>query len=310
MSEDKENEATDIEVIEKKNNIQPISYTRKEIELIKNMYAKNATDEEFALFMYMARVYVLDPLKKEIWCVKYRGQPAQIYASRDGHLKVAHSFKTKNNEPAFDGMESGTKGSIKEGNLKGWCRVYRKDMSHSFYVEVDFDEYNTNQALWKTKPKTMIQKVAESQCLRRAFAMHGFYSEEEMGQWELEQRKLAQENNKTKDKSTFDWSKLDDRLDEKPKWNINPKTKKRTAPPPIIKRLFAIGNKYFDSKELKKTFYSITNKEHSYEYTYGDIKKIDEFLTELEQKNDENNDEIYKEFEEKVLKNEEENKQK
>jgi hypothetical protein len=75
-------------------------------------------------------------------------------------------------------MESGVR---QEGeDLIGWCRVFRKDMAHAFYVEVYEKEYTTGKNLWQTKPRIMIQKVAESSCLRRAFSVSGLYCPEEM----------------------------------------------------------------------------------------------------------------------------------
>ena len=85
--------------------------------------------------------------------------------------------------------------------------------------------------------------------------------------------------NKTEDSGdkTFDWSKLD--LNKKPFWGYGDKRKT----PPIVRRLYAIAQRLISPKEeIEVTFHSITNKEHSYEYTYGDIKKIDEYLQKIE----------------------------
>lgn len=147
-------------------------WTQDDYKLIKETVAKGTSDSEFKLFIYTATKYNLDPLVKRIWCVKYEDAPASIFAGRDGFLSIAHS------SGHFDGMESGVR--TDGGELIGWCKVYRKDMSHPFVVEIPASEYNTNQFLWKTKPRTMIQKVAESQCLRRAFDISGIYSPEEM----------------------------------------------------------------------------------------------------------------------------------
>ncbi len=162
-------------------------YDDKQIQLIHDLYAKNTTEEEFQLFMYTAGKYGLDPLLKQIWCVKFEKkdkdgkrigfEPAQIYAGRDGFIEIAH---TRGNGQ-FNGFESGMK-DVKTA----YAKVYRKDMQYPFYVEVDMNEYSTNQALWRTKPNTMLKKVAESQALRKAFSISGIYSPEEMGQWELE----------------------------------------------------------------------------------------------------------------------------
>jgi hypothetical protein len=119
----------------------------------------------------LARKYQLDPFARQIWLVKYGDNPAQIFCGSDGYLAIAHR------SGQFDGMESGSR--VKDGELIGWCRVHRKDMSHPFEVRVYASEYSTGKNLWKDKPRTMIQKVAEAQCLRRAFSISGLYSPEE-----------------------------------------------------------------------------------------------------------------------------------
>jgi phage recombination protein Bet len=142
--------------------------------LIRQTVAKKANDAEFKLLLYIASKYDLDPLVKQIWCVKYGDEPAAIYTSRDGFLHLAHK------SGQFDGMETV---SIREsGKLIGArCSVWRKGFSRPFVVEVALSEYNTNQNQWAKKPETMIKKVAESQCLRRAFDISGLYEPGEMG---------------------------------------------------------------------------------------------------------------------------------
>jgi phage recombination protein Bet len=150
----------------------PAQYNPQQIQLIRDMCAQNCTDNEFLLLMQLAKTYRLDPFAKQIWAVKYGNNPAAIFCGRDGFLAIAHR------SGKFDGMESGTR---KDGDdLVGWCRVYRKDMSRPFEVEVSLSEYSTGKNLWQTKPKTMIVKVAESHALRRAFGISGLYAPEEI----------------------------------------------------------------------------------------------------------------------------------
>jgi phage recombination protein Bet len=150
----------------------PAQYNPQQIQLIRDMCAKDCTDNEFLLLMQLAKTYQLDPFAKQIWAVKYGNNPAAIFCGRDGFLAIAHR------SGKFDGMESGTR---KDGDdLVGWCRVYRKDMSHPFEVEVYASEYSTGKNLWRDKPRTMIQKVAEAHALRRAFSISGLYSPEEI----------------------------------------------------------------------------------------------------------------------------------
>lgn len=150
----------------------PTQYNQQQIQLIRDMCARDCTENEFLLLMQLAKTYQLDPFAKQIWAVKYGNNPAAIFCGRDGFLAIAHR------SGKFDGMESGTR---KDGDdLVGWCRVYRKDMSRPFEVEVSLSEYSTGKNLWQTKPKTMIVKVAESHALRRAFGISGLYAPEEI----------------------------------------------------------------------------------------------------------------------------------
>lgn len=149
-----------------------VAYTSEEIQLLRDTYGKGATEHEFGLLMQLAKTYQLDPFTRQIWLVKYPGSPAQIFAGRDGYLAIAHK------SGQFDGMESGSK-TNDDGEIVGWCTVYRKDMSKPFHVEVLLSEYNTKKSLWASKPRTMIVKVAEAQALRKAFSISGLYSPEE-----------------------------------------------------------------------------------------------------------------------------------
>jgi phage recombination protein Bet len=159
--------------------IVPAQYNQQQIQLIRDMCARDCTDNEFLLLMQLSRTYGLDPFAKQIWAVKYPNAPAAIFCGRDGFIAIAH----RNGN--FDGMESGTR-LDENGELIGWCKVYRKDMSHPFVVEVPFAEYIQRNKqgevtkFWREKPKTMITKVAESHALRRAFGISGLYSPEEI----------------------------------------------------------------------------------------------------------------------------------
>jgi phage recombination protein Bet len=143
--------------------------------LIRQTVAKGASDAEFKLLLYTASKYDLDPLVKQIWCVKYGDKPAAIYTSRDGFLHLAHK------SGQFDGMETVATHNGK-GELTGAkCTVWRKDFNRPFVVEVALSEYFVKQNSdgkpnqWAIRPETMIKKVAESQCLRRAFDISGLY---------------------------------------------------------------------------------------------------------------------------------------
>ena len=160
--------------------VQPTkTYSDEDLLLIRNMAARNCSEPEFKLLMYLSKTYGLDPLLKQIWAVKRNdNQPALIFAGRDGFLAVAHR------SGHFDGMQSGVNYEVdKDGKkviVSAWCEVWRNDMSHSFKTEVPFCEYNTGFSVWKSHPSAMILKVAESVTLRKAFSIDGIYAPEEI----------------------------------------------------------------------------------------------------------------------------------
>ncbi len=150
----------------------------EEYQLIKNIAAKGASDTEFKLLMHLANNYGLDPLARQIWCIKYGNSPAQIFTSRDGLLLIAHR------SGQFNGMSKPEYTYDKDGRLESCTiSVYRKDMEHPFTSTVFIEEYGggANQ-LWKKMPRVMLLKVAESTALRKAFTITGLYTPEEMDQ--------------------------------------------------------------------------------------------------------------------------------
>jgi hypothetical protein len=63
--------------------------------------------------------------------------------------------------------ETGVK---KEGSeYIGFCTIKRKDRVKETTIEAWFNEYNQGNNMWKTKPRTMIRKVAIAQAFRMVF---------------------------------------------------------------------------------------------------------------------------------------------
>lgn len=168
-----------------------MGYSKEQIDLVKNTVAKGATDDELQMFLYLAKQYDLDPFKKEIWFVKY-GKDATIMTSRDGYLKYAQQ------NPDFIGLTSFVvregdifeidaseykithKFGLKRGRIMGaWARCERKGMK-PFICYVEYSEYKKSTQIWNTYPSAMIQKVAESFVLKRAFGINGLVTREEL----------------------------------------------------------------------------------------------------------------------------------
>jgi phage recombination protein Bet len=152
------------------------------------------TDQELVFFMNTCKMQNLNPLVSgEVYLIKYsKDEPAQMVVGKDAYLRRAF------NNPDYlfknDGItvQRGNNIVQKEGCclypsevlIGGWCRVtfLRGGKERTAFKEVSLQEYNKNMANWKSKPATMVNKVAVSQCVRDAFPKdyEGVYSEEEM----------------------------------------------------------------------------------------------------------------------------------
>lgn len=179
----------------------------KNLAEIKKSYAKDLTDLEFSMFVQMGKATGLNPFLREIWAVKFGNNAAQIFIGRDGYRKSAqnhtqydyHYVEAVYSNDFFeanDGIYS-HKFNLKErGELVGaFCNVKRKDSSRPISVFVELREYDLKQSIWKTKPATMIKKVAESQGLRMAFQdlLAGTYEENEIDEEDLNQNNYVQQ---------------------------------------------------------------------------------------------------------------------
>lgn len=162
---------------------------------------ENVTMQEVAMFINLCKYSGLNPWLKEAYCIKYGSEPATMVTGKEAFTKRA------DREQAFDGMQAGIIVTNEDGEIiyrdgaaklpnetviGGWAEVFRKDRSHSTRIEVGFEEYaarkkdgSLNQQ-WRTKPATMIRKVAIVQALREAFpqSFGGMMAAEELGQEE------------------------------------------------------------------------------------------------------------------------------
>lgn len=152
------------------------------------------SDQEVVFFMNTCRQQKLNPtVQGEVYLIKYsKDDPAQMVVGKDAYLRRA--FDHPDYICKQDGITVKRANQIvqKEGCcpypgeelIGGWCRVFfmRQGKERTAYKEVALSEYNKNMANWKSKPATMINKVAISQCVRDAFPkdFEGIYSEDEM----------------------------------------------------------------------------------------------------------------------------------
>ena len=157
------------------------NWTDEQVKLIRRMIARDASDDEFSVFLYVAFKSGLDPLKKQIWFWK---QDDEVVIMASIHGKLSKAMDTHQ----FDGYETraitDAEGELIAYEAKGW----RKDMAHPIQATAYLSEYEKKRKdgsptkMWAGKKHMMLEKCALSLLLSRMFPeeLGGIYSEEEI----------------------------------------------------------------------------------------------------------------------------------
>lgn len=155
--------------------------TNDKLELIKKTVAKGATDLELELFLHACKRTGLDPLMKQIYCIK-RGANMAMQTGIDGYRLIADRTGkyAGSDEPqytvggdGFPDVASVTVTKLIDG------------MPCKFTASARWKEYcQESSPMWKKMPFLMLGKCAEALALRKAFPaeLSGVYTHEEMMQ--------------------------------------------------------------------------------------------------------------------------------
>lgn len=183
---------------------------------IKKLFANNLNQNEFETFVWIWKVTWLNPFLREIWAVKYGNSPANIFIWRDGYRKSAQANKEYDYH-LVDAVYENDEFSVKNGEVEhiynfknrwvliwAYCLVKRKSSTKAMFTFVELSEYDTKQSVWKTKPATMIKKVAEAQGLRWAFQELFAWTYEENEEILEEQKPKISESEQNKNFETFE----------------------------------------------------------------------------------------------------------
>ena len=177
------------EVVEKKSYPIEKYWSLDQAKIIKNTIAPDLTADEFVVFAHICTKVNLDPLAKQIYAIKRAGKLC-IQTGIDGFRLVAERTGKyspgKDTEFLYDD----------KGALIG-AKVYVKKMTpdgtwHDVSATAFLKEYSSGKGLWATLPHVMIEKAAESRCLRRCFPadLSGLYTDDEMDQSEVKVEKI------------------------------------------------------------------------------------------------------------------------
>lgn len=181
--------------------------SRQQIDVIKEQYAKGATDVELQMFLYVCQRTGLDPFSKQIhmvprWDSKTGKEVRGVVIGIDGLRSTAErtGAYAGNSDPAFDEFKEI---EVKRSDYKTKAETKKKYIVPSratvtvrkvvqgvlcdFTASAEWDEYypgDKGGTMWVKMPKNMLGKCAEAKALRKAFpaVMSGLYVSEEMQQ--------------------------------------------------------------------------------------------------------------------------------
>lgn len=178
-------------------NQRPVVLTDRQIDLIKRLYAKDANEDEFELFMQICKSSRLDPFKKEIYCLIFSKDNPQkrqmvIITGIDGYRSTAardHKdfggadaavftwFDPPQKTPAGKLIPESATVTVKD--TKGgrttatvwWEELVPRDLKEP---KADF---------WNRMPKNQLEKCGEAKAIRKRFPGRGnMFIREEMDQ--------------------------------------------------------------------------------------------------------------------------------
>lgn len=171
---------------------EPLTYTEEQVELIKNSYAKGASDAELRLFIEVAERKGLDIFSRQIflierWDSKVKGYVRTPETSVDGYRVIADrtGLYVPGDEPTFTYDDNG-----KLRTATAYVKKYVQGVWHVITATAHWAEYVATtkegqvNTMWRTKPHVMLAKCAEALALRKAFPaqLSGLYTREEMEQ--------------------------------------------------------------------------------------------------------------------------------
>lgn len=167
----------------------------------------NLTDEQKGQFASLCVIHKLNPLLNEIYAIRY-GNNFNIIVNHEVYLRKALQSN----------LLAGWEFEIDKTDAKNpviTCQVkrYVRDNIATFSYSAIFKEYSTGKSLWATKPFAMLEKVALSLAIRKAFA--DVIANMPPIKEEIEQEQITYSSDKPKIKNLED-SKIpnDDEIDK------------------------------------------------------------------------------------------------
>ena len=135
---------------------------------------KEASTEDVAAFLMIARTYSLNPFLREIFAFPKKGGGVQTIVSIDGWTNLINSH------PQFDGAEFVEQRNPKDNKIEAiTCKIWRKDRQRPIAVTEYLAECKRNTDVWGQWPMRMLRHRALIQCARYAFGFAGLLDPDE-----------------------------------------------------------------------------------------------------------------------------------
>ena len=140
--------------------------------LLKTVFPKAPSQEQFIAFLVVANQYQLNPFTKEIYAFP-QGSGIVPIVPIDGWISIVQRH------PQYDGVEQ-TEEFTDDGDIISvTTKMYRKDQTRPTVITEYWDECRRDTEPWKKWPIRMLRHKSYIQCARYAFGLTGISDPDE-----------------------------------------------------------------------------------------------------------------------------------
>ncbi|MGH3427727.1 MAG: phage recombination protein Bet [Mycobacteriales bacterium] len=183
-------------------------FTDEQVALIKNTVARNTTDQELAWFLHVAKTLRLDPLRKQLHCIKRKMRDGEgwkeylsIQTGIDGFRAIAdrtHCYAPSEKPVLYEYVDKtvGSRGVRELFSATVWIKKFTPvDKTwHEYPATAIMKEFMPIESggripfMWERMPHNQLEKCAEAKALRKGFPdeLGDVYVHEEMARLDLE----------------------------------------------------------------------------------------------------------------------------